>query len=230
MEKLLLKLCLLFSLSSVTAQEVPLYERITSHVPEIGVITEVYLGDRMLEQRTGEYTECIVPKRSFEKRVGGYEWVAKANEPLCKKNADSNIYLASYSMVLNYQPVSEYFARLVDNNDHYELHLKAHAGGSFSRALRFKNINKDDIEINDRWFIYEKDSFQQTIEYTGNIDDNLNFIYSEFNHGFARDAFTREFQIDYAKGDVAAYKGAIIKIHDATNVNIAYEVIRNFQQ
>ena len=48
------------------AQEVPLYESITDNVPKIGVTTEVYLGDRMLEQRTGDYRECIIPKRTLK--------------------------------------------------------------------------------------------------------------------------------------------------------------------
>ena len=220
----------LFCLSTVgITQEVPLYETITDNVPKIGITTEVYLGDRMLEQRTGDYRECIVPKRSFEKKAAGYEWVVKVNKPLCKKNADSKYYLASYSMVPSYQPEPEYFARLVDNNDHYELHLKAHAGGGFSRALRFKNINKDNIEMNNRWFVYAKNSFQQTIEYAGKSGNQLRFIYSEFNHGFARDAFTREFQVDLDEGNIAAFKGALIEIEEATNVNIRYKVIRNFQ-
>ena len=103
-------------------------------------------------------------------------------------------------------------------------------GGNCISKLRFKDLTDKDIEVNDRYFIYTENTFQQSIEYAGRDEDNLKFTYSEFTDGFARQAFTREFQIDYAKGDVAAYKGAIIKIHDATNVNIVYEVIRNFQQ
>ena len=98
------------------------------------------------------------------------------------------------------------------------------------RKLQIKGIDKNDIEFSDRYFIYSENTFQQSIEYAGRDGDNLRFTYSEFTDGFARQAFTREFQVDYSKGDVAAYKGAIIKIHDATNVNIVYEVIRNFQQ
>ena len=67
MKKILLTICLLFSLPPVTAQEVPLYENIQDNVPKLGVMNEVYLGDRMLEQRTGEYRECIIPKITLEK-------------------------------------------------------------------------------------------------------------------------------------------------------------------
>ena len=54
---------LLSCLSTVgITEDVPLYETITDNVPKIGVTTEVYLGDRMLEQRTGNYRECIIPQ------------------------------------------------------------------------------------------------------------------------------------------------------------------------
>ena len=60
------RVTLLLILSHLTpygiAQEVPMYESITYNVPKIGVTTEVYLGDQMLEQRTGDYRECIIPK------------------------------------------------------------------------------------------------------------------------------------------------------------------------
>ena len=89
MKKILLTICLLCSLSSVNAQEVPLYEQITDNVPEIGEKTEVYLGDRMLEQRTGEFRECIVPKHAYEMRAMMLNWKIKAKQPLCKRDADS---------------------------------------------------------------------------------------------------------------------------------------------
>ena len=92
-----------------------------------------------------------------------------------------------------------------------------------------KNIDKSDIEISDRWFIYQKDSFQQTIEYAGKSGNILKFVYSEFTEGLARDAFNREFQVDLNEGNVLAFKGALIEIESATNINIRYKVIRNFR-
>ena len=226
---------------SINAQEVPLYEQITSNVPELNEKTEVYLGDRMLIQREGEYRECIVPKTTYEKRALAADWIIKAKQPLCKRDADDEFYHPpSYSLVVacNGGDVSgagcNTFVRLLNKNDKYELTIcqgkMMGKGGNCYKKLRQKNLTDKDIEINDRYFIYTENTFQQSIEYAGRDEDNLKFTYSEFTDGFARQAFTREFQVDYAKGDVAAYKGAIIKIHDATNVNIVYEVIRNFQQ
>jgi len=49
------------------------------------------------------------------------------------------------------------------------------------------------------------------------------------NGAIARQAFTRDFEIDLDEGNVAAYKGAILEIQEATNVGITYKVIRGFQ-
>jgi hypothetical protein len=215
---------------SLNAQEAPLYEQVTDNVPQIGVKNEVYLGDRMVQQRTGEYRECLVPKISYEeKRWGGWVFITKANQPACKKDADSKDYIPNYMSALN---------KGVPNGGSYDTFrlVKGKKGGRdlcwmYGRAKEkcVKNISDKDVETK-IVFMYQENTFQQSIEYAGRDGDNLRFNYSEFTDGFARQAFTREFQIDYAKGDVAAYKGAIIKIHDATNVNIVYEVIRNFQQ
>ena len=80
-----------------------------------------------------------------------------------------------------------------------------------------------------RFFSISTNTFQQSIEYAGKSGTKLNFTYTEYKEGYARDAFTRNFEIDLSEGDVAAFKGAIIKIHSATNVSIVYEVMRNFQ-
>jgi len=217
------------------AQEVPMYESITDNFPKIGITTEVYLGDRMLEQRTGDYRECIVPKRTFETTVfntKNFLWSVKANQPICKKDADSKIYYSSYQMVEGVSvPIPVSPVMFIENDKTYELHIGAivQSRTTFPDYLRFKNINKNDIEINGRYFLYQPNSFQQTIEYAGKSGNQLKFIYSEFNHGFARDAFTREFQVDLGEGNIAAFKGALIEIEEATNVNIRYKVIRNFQ-
>ena len=62
----------------------------------------------------------------------------------------------------------------------------------------------------------------------GGGGDILTFTYSEFTGGYARQAFTREFQVDLTEGNVAAFKGSIVEILEATNIKINYRVIRNF--
>ena len=235
--KLFIAILLIIS-SSVNSQENVLYEQFTNNVPELNEKTEVYLGDRMLVQRQGEYRECIIPKNTYEKAYAMTGYTIQSQQALCKRNADREFYTpVSYHIMDVCDPGEsciETFVRFVKKNEKLELHIcqpkLMGKGGNCPRKLRVKNLSSDEVELNDRYFIYTINSFQQTIEYAGRDENILKFTYSEFTDGFAKQAFTREFQIDYAKGDVAAYKGAIIKIHDATNVNIVYEVIRNFQQ
>ena len=226
----LLLITLSLMVFSINAQEVPLYETIQHNVPKVGEKREVYLGDRMLIQQEGEYRECIIPKITLEGRLLSFVATIKKNKPICKEDADAEMYAFTYKAVNPCEGCSQDYAKLIEKKGKYEIRMCNSTGRSCPRQFRFKDIDKDKIEIDEKYFLYDENTFQQSIEYAGRDEDNLKFTYSEFTDGFARQAFTREFQIDYAKGDVAAYKGAIIKIHDATNVNIVYEVIRNFQQ
>ena len=102
MKRITLLLILAYLSPYGVAQEVPLYETITDNVPKIDVTTEVYLGDRMLEQRTGDYRECIIPKHRFELNwAGGQVYTIKANNPLCKKDADAELYSPNYFIYNN---------------------------------------------------------------------------------------------------------------------------------
>ena len=223
---------ILFS-ASLISEEYPLYEEVVDNIPSIGVKNEVYLGDRMLIQRTGEYRECILPKVTLEAKMMQFVGGIKKNLPLCKKDADAKAYAFTYRAIEPCQQCVQEYAKVIEKKEKYEIHICAPAPLrpkklSCPRKFRFKKIEPKNLEFDNEYFLYKENSFQQTIEYSGRNENNLKFTYSEFTDNFARQAFTREFQVDFSKGDVAAYKGAIIKIHEASNTNIIYEVIRNF--
>ena len=236
MKKLILLSALLLFSFNGWAEEVPMYETITDNVPKIGITAEVYLGDQMLEQRTGDYRECITPKNDIFLDVRGMVYHFLSKKGLCKNSADSVYYYANYTLYSGCRgnenvgtcinlttPVL-----LKEKDTSYELHI-GFRGYKFDKRGKIENIDKNDIEINDRWFLYQRDSFQQTIEYAGKSGNILKFVYSEFTKGLARDAFNREFQVDLDEGNVLAFKGALIEIESATNINIRYKVIRNFR-
>ena len=52
-----------------------LYEETTFNKPDIGNETEVYLGDRMLIQQTGEWRECITPTKTHSKSSMGWTYL-----------------------------------------------------------------------------------------------------------------------------------------------------------
>ena len=223
MNNFIVLLLLGFSMQLWGAENI-LYEEVIYNKPDVGSSTEVYLGDRMLSQQIGEWKECITPKKTFSKKPWGaaHSFIYKAGEPMCKLNLKSKHYTPTYANA---------------GEGTYPVRWKKKGGKSSLCACPpesmgmcaacIKKLSEDDVEDGET-FIYNENSFQQTIEYAGRSGDILKFNYSEFSDGFARQAFTREFQVDLSEGNIAAYKGALIEIVKATNVQIKYKVIRNF--
>ena len=209
----------------VLAEEKELYATITDNQPERGVENERYLGDRMLAQRVGQWKECIVPLRTFERsaNMGAARVTHKADEPLCKRSASDkkDRYWPNY---VNWTPNFTYEVRWTPKKNKSKLCI---CSAGFCMAC-VKKIDENDVDESIA-FVYQPNSLQQLIEYTGSNDNLLTFTYSEFRDGYAREAFNREFQVDLDKGNIVAFKGAILEIIEATNISIRYKVIRNFQ-
>ena len=209
----------------------PTYQLLTEDLPLLNKQNTVYLGDKMMEQVAGEYRTCLVPKKTLQLSSKRGSVIHKKNEPICKPHKDSKIFLPGYANatgltkkagIKHVLPVS-----YITKKGITKLCLKA--GGLVGNVLCIENIEKNDLEFSESYFSRGEDSFQRSIEYAGKQGSVLKFLYSEFDSGLARTAFNREFQIDLNEGDIAAYKGAVIKIHKATNVDITYTVIRHFR-
>ena len=227
---------LVFFSSSVLAKnlyanEPELYSSITDNLPVVDNLNKVYMGDRMIEQRTGMYVECLTPKFSDKKKkLGGMILEIKQEEPLCKKEEGAKGYFP-INYINGLQGTSE-----VDGGMLYEVRLKGKKEGKLKLCLVVPPLNahcKKKLTSDD--FYYEtvfksqKDSFQRVVEYAGKKDSIIKFIYSEFKDGMVRDAFMREFEIDLNEGNTVAYKGLIFEIIEADNATISYKVIRHFE-
>ena len=219
MKKLLtiLPLILIGFTSSVFSKT--FYEEISYNKPILNLVTEVYLGDRMLIQQVGEWRECITPTKTFtKKQFGGWNFLYKADEPICKIKPEDKDYRAQYQNANDkYLPV-----RLKEKKGKYTL-----CQWELVSTGCIKNLTESDWKKDEKFF-FKRNSFQQTIEYSGKRGESLRFTYLEFQENIIRDSFTREFEIDLSEGNVAAYKGAIIEILDASNTTIKFKVIRNF--
>ena len=211
------------SFSSI-AQDRTLYEETIYNKPDIKVESEVYLGDRMLVQQVGEWKECITPKKTYSKSSWGWTGVYKGNEPICKSSPTDKYYFPTYINGSN-KSGTERKDRVTWSNKKGGYRLCQVVGGISGSCI--KKLNKDAVKSGET-FIYSENSFQQTIAYEGKSGDILKFNYAEFTNGFAREAFSREFQVDLNEGSIAAYKGAIIEVIEANNMQIKYKVIRNF--
>ena len=71
-------------------------------------------------------------------------------------------------------------------------------------------------------------SYVQQIIYNGRVGDYLKFIYREFSGDYIRPAFTQDIQYDLGLSNVIGFKTLRLKVLDATNTEIRYELISNF--
>ena len=206
------------------------FEVYTDDRPKIGEGVKVFSGDTMVLQRIGKVVPCIVPMETWRRTikrmiVGELNFVIKKGRKLCRHFSHSGTYHSDYSML----PSAG-----ADPSGQTQTAVVWEKKGKFNFAVGGKAnwIKKGAVEGKD--FKYTKAfksanlAFQRSIEYSGRSDALLTFVYSEFNDGLARDAFTREFTIDLNEGNIGGFKGAIFEVLEATNFEVAYRVIRHF--
>lgn len=71
-------------------------------------------------------------------------------------------------------------------------------------------------------------TLQQTLIYSGKIGNKINVGYREFTSDTARMAFNNNVEYDLSESKTIGYKGAQVEIIEATNRDIKYRVISNF--
>jgi hypothetical protein len=74
----------------------------------------------------------------------------------------------------------------------------------------------------------ERNSFQQTLIYSGRVGNKINVSYREFSNNTARPAFNNDVEYDLSSSNTIGYKGALIEVIKADNSSITYKLIRNF--
>lgn len=72
------------------------------------------------------------------------------------------------------------------------------------------------------------DSFRRTLLYSGRVGNKLKISYREFSGNLARAAFSNEVEYDLNESGIIGYAGARIEVLNATNTQITYKVLRNF--
>lgn len=78
--------------------------------------------------------------------------------------------------------------------------------------------------------VFDRDSFQQTLLYSGKVGNRINLSYREFAGGMARSAFTNTAEYDLSESNVIGYQGAQIEVIEATNQFIRYRLLSNFSK
>jgi len=82
-------------------------------------------------------------------------------------------------------------------------------------------------EMTERGFLTSND-FQQTLIYSGRVGDRIRISYREFSGSMARPAFSNDAEYDLSESDIIAYRGARLRVVEANNESITYELLSNF--
>lgn len=69
---------------------------------------------------------------------------------------------------------------------------------------------------------------QQTLIYSGRIGNRITLGYREFNSDMARPAFNNDVTYDLSDSKILGYKGARIEVLNASNTEITYKVLSDF--
>lgn len=77
---------------------------------------------------------------------------------------------------------------------------------------------------------FNEDSFKYEVLYQGKVNNSIKISFREFKNDMARPAFTQdiEYQLEANKPTVIGFKGLRIKVIKATNLDITYSVVKDF--
>jgi len=76
--------------------------------------------------------------------------------------------------------------------------------------------------------VFNSDSFRRTLIYSGRVGNKLKISYREFSNNLARAAFNTDVEYDMNESTIIGYAGARLEVISATNTEIKYSVIKNF--
>jgi len=219
-KKLLFSLTLLLTAcSSVKYNYTP--ESTAFSIPELGVEVLLGLGEPLLDQ--GKATKRDVIYIIQETSLAAYK---EKPGKLLKVGSDQSYDYFSQDTHTGY---SIYEGLLISTP-------------SMTASLRYNKNNGEycilrptDIDIcgeintrNETDKVITNDSFRRTLIYSGRVGNKLKISYREFSNNMARSAFSSEVEYDLGESSIIGYAGARIKVISATNTEIKYEVIKNF--
>jgi len=76
--------------------------------------------------------------------------------------------------------------------------------------------------------IENRSNLVQELIYNGRVGDTIKFIYRRFSNDVMRPDFTQEVQYDLGKSNVIVFKEMRLEVIDASNAEITYKLLRNF--
>lgn len=104
-----------------------------------------------------------------------------------------------------------------------------HGAGMLPKQYKFEKPIQYKIEPN-IVNIIASDSFKYEVLYQGKADNKIKISFREFKNDMARPAFTQdiEYPLDKDGGTLVGFKGLRIKVIKASNIDITYSVIQDY--
>lgn len=182
--------------------------------PHVGQEVTAYVGDHMVEKGVIYEEQVLYVKQ----RVDGFLYdIPSNNYP--QVGFDSKQDFFSAVGVIRGALSDPIEALAIKKQGHSKLCVITTLGG---RACY-------DADYERRGRVSEtKNSFQQTLIYSGRVGSKINIGYREFSNNTARPAFNNEVEYDLSVSRIIGYKGAQIEVLNADNSSITYKLIRNF--
>lgn len=191
--------------------------------PPLNTLSVAAVGDEMLSQ--GTLTEREGLELTAQAQISGYT-LSPGFYPLTGRN-DQGAYYSFFYQV----PPQAGFGVISKNFivDPPQALMTSSTDGQLCVVTVFnvRTCDQESFAMTRRTF--EADSnFQQTLLYSGRVGDRVRVSYREFSGNMARPAFNNEVEYDLSVSNIIAYRGAQIRIVDANNTQITYEVLSNF--
>lgn len=210
--------------TTVSAEDLVLYQNRTELNPQTGISTTAYLGDPLIKQIDGQYADCIVPKFSETHAKLGGAIIIKADIPICKTDASKKYYYPSYDTFNGAGGVLP-----------VDIAYTPRRNGKVSLCVTTSGMNvvctsdhaPGDIAFEKR-FIQRNGTIAKRLEFLSKSGNLLKLSYQETIAETPNPTVTRELPIDLSEGLVVRYKGAVIQIEKADSTSITYTVISGF--
>lgn len=209
-------------LSGCNSTPPPKYTYEKMSLPALNATSKAYLGDKMVSQGIGYNATYITVGQlnAYSATINAGEYV---NSP------ESSYYKASNKDAV---VVNNGFGNPLGSQDWVILETSKEGNHKVCvDAMTMNCFDENEVSITKgkgTKFFFKPNSFQQVIEYNGKSGQTLKFTYREYSNNMARSAYTTDFTIDLSEGSTVGYKGAIIEVIKASNNQIEYKVIRNF--
>jgi hypothetical protein len=190
--------------------------------PSIGFEGDASIGSVIIDQRTGEYRYCVVPKFSESPKdfMGVDRFTVKSGIPICREAEKEKKYTAEYPNMFNTMGNQSTNA-LVNykvNGDNFKLCAQ-------TICTSEKPLIKAYVGP---YFIDAYESHRMSILYSSKEGDTLTFTFHETVKSENPQDFSRDIKVDLSKTKFIEFRGLKIEIISATEDSIKYRVDKSF--